>query len=71
MLGVNNEELNFFSFKQINDRFPEHTGTFHGHMSAAMLLDLVDQIKQENRVGMKRLNRFPSGVTTHAVMDFL
>ncbi|WP_336078382.1 MULTISPECIES: hypothetical protein [Paenibacillus] len=40
-------------------------------MSAAMLLDPVDQIKQENRVGMKRLNRFPSGVTTHAVMDFL
>jgi len=56
VLGVDDKELNLLGFKQVDDRFPENTGTLHSHMRTAMLLDPVDIVEQENRVHTKRLN---------------
>ena len=36
--------------------FPKHTGALHGHMSAAVILNPINEFQDEDRVGAERFN---------------
>src|SRR5689334_3833230 len=67
MLGIDEMDFNTARFQNLKQRYPVHTGRFHGHRVHTTLLQPIRQSVQIFREGRKRSHRF--GVTICGYRD--